>query len=138
MESWQDLIRSGDALFHQAQLEAAEQAYIMACERIEKHLTLNTDTTEEVQAALTSYHNLAECFKCQGRYLTAMEVLLKAHQIMSEGLRHSLHLPQKHAAFAQARRKTIVELKYFQWIMNLSQDATANDANLLPEFKLAT
>ena len=133
METWQNLIQIGDKHFHNSVLDEAELAYIRACEHIEKLLPLSRDSAEEVEAAVTCYHSLAECLKCQGRYLTAVEVLLKAHQLMNDGLRQSAHLPKKREAFVEARRKTIIELKYFQWIMRMSRDATTSDANFHPE-----
>lgn len=133
MDVWQNLIRCGDQHLHNAVLDEAELAYIRACEHIEKRLLLNDNSSGVVEAVVTSYHSLAECLKCQGRYLTAMEVLLKAHQLMSDGLRQSAHLPQKRAAFVEGRRKTIAEIKYFQWIMRMSRDANPADAEVHPE-----
>jgi len=126
MDTWQQLVQTGNEHFHNSAFEMAEMDYIHACEKIQKLIGQTIDP-EIVNGAVSCYHGLAECLKCQGRYLTAMEVLLKVHQMMSDGLSCSGHCPQKRCALIEGRRKTMVELKYFQWIMRMSQDATMAD-----------
>lgn len=130
MKIWQEINQLGDQHFHNSALEEAEAAYIQACEHVQKMLSQQRDNNSVVDAAITSYHNLAECLKCQGRYLTAMEVLIKVHQLMNDGLRATSHLPQARKAYQEGRRKAVVELKYFQWIMRMSRDASIADASV--------
>lgn len=133
IETWQQLNNIGDEYFYKSALAEAELAYIRGCDHIQTQLGHQWDTGCVVEAVITSYHNLAECLKCQGRYLTAMEVLLKAHQLMSDGLREKNQPPQKHTAYIEGRRKTLIELKYFQWIMRMSRDANLSDTGIHPD-----
>jgi tetratricopeptide (TPR) repeat protein len=126
VNTWKTHIESGNNYFRNEAYDQAESAYIQACGRAEKLFRYWLDTEEIITAIIASYCNLADSLKCQGRYQAALEVLEKAHQLISVNLREAREGSDRYQGLLKGRKDTYKELQQFISIMNSANGETIN------------
>lgn len=120
MNTLQMHIDQGNRCFRNKAFDQAEAAFIQACELAEKLLHQWLEAEEVVAAVTSSYFNLADCLKCQGRYQLAQEVLDKLDSLLQAELGKNSVNAKRQALLMKGRSASQMELRQIEKFVQTS------------------